>query len=322
MSVQSARTTVIRRVSRMIRFALLLLLSGNLYAAAAAVDIDTAAQVYQAAAIREQVRASLGAMPARMRQLFAGDPAAKLSDKQLAAVTAAAERGFRIDVFEPPALNALAERLDAATVKKTLGFLTSELGRRMVAADVAVARLDETAIDKVTNSQLGEAGSPRRDALLTQVERASQSTESTVQIYLSMGRALAIGTAIGSGLDPVAADERVRKSGDSSRKDMEESLRGPLHRYIAYGYRELSDADLKQLLGFLESKAGKRYVAAYIASLGAGFDAMGRRCGEQIGESWRDLAQAQLAAPGYGPEAGADSGVPAAHRAAALSPRL
>ena len=289
----------------MIRFALLLLsaqlcatASATATATATAVDIDTAAQVYQAAAIREQVRASLGTMPARMRQLFAGDPAAKLSDKQLAAVTSAAERGFRFDVFEPPALNSLAANLDAATVKKTLAFLNGELGRRMVAADVAVARLDESVIDKVTNGELAAPVSPKREALLTQLEHASRSTESTVQIYMSMGRALAIGTAIGSGLDPVAADERVRKSGDSSREEMEKSLRQPLRRYLAYGYRDLSDADLRGLLGFLESVAGRRYITAYIGSLGAGFDAMGRRCGEQIGESWRELAQTQNLAPG------------------------
>jgi hypothetical protein len=29
--------------------------------------------------------------------------------------------------------------------------------------------------------------------------------------------------------------------------------------------------------------------------MNAGFDAMGRRCGEQLGESLRELAQAQLA---------------------------
>jgi hypothetical protein len=280
----------------MLRFALLLLMSANLHAAAAVVDIDTAAQVYQAAAIREQVRASLGAMPARMRQLFAGDSQANLSDKQLAAVTAAAERGFRIDVFEPPALNALAQNLDMTTVKRTVEFLGGDLGRRMVAADVAVAQVDEAVIDKVTNGQVGTPLTPQREALLNQLEHASRSTESTVQIYLSMGRALAIGTAIGSGLDPIAADERVRKSGDSGRQGMEENLREPLRRYMAYGYRDLSDGDLKQVLHFLESGAGKRYVSAYIASLGAGFDAMGRRCGEQIGESWRELAQAQAAA--------------------------
>ena len=287
----------------MSRFALLLLLlSAQVDAASTAVDIDTAAQVYQAAAIREQVRASLGAMPARMRQLLAGDPAARLTDQQLAAVTAAAERGFRIDVFEPPALHVLADNLDAGSVKRTLAFLNGALGRRMVAADVAVAQLDEAAIDQVTNGQIGGPVGPKREALLTHLEQASRSTESTVQIYMSMGRALAIGTAIGSGLDPVAADERVRKSADSSRKEMEENLREPLRRYMAYGYRDLTDADLKGLLAFLETAAGKRYVTAYIAALGAGFDAMGRRCGEQIGESWRELAQTQpAAAPGLPP---------------------
>jgi hypothetical protein len=35
--------------------------------------------------------------------------------------------------------------------------------------------------------------------------------------------------------------------------------------------------------------------------LGAGFDAMGRRCGEQLGESLRELAQAQLDVPTAGP---------------------
>ena len=83
----------------MIRFALLSLLSltANVYAAESTVDIDTAAKLYQAAAMREQVRASLGAMPEHIRQLFAADSSAKLSEPQLAAVSAAAVRGFRID---------------------------------------------------------------------------------------------------------------------------------------------------------------------------------------------------------------------------------
>src|SRR6266404_3573301 len=90
------------------------LLSTGVHAAQSAVDIETAAKVYQDAAIREQVRASLGTMPAHIRQLFSADTAAQLSDSQLNAVTAAAKRGFRIDVFEAPALSALAANLVAA----------------------------------------------------------------------------------------------------------------------------------------------------------------------------------------------------------------
>ena len=74
---------------------------------------------------------------------------------------------------------------------------------------------------------------------------------------------------------------------------MEENMREPLRRYMAYGYRDLSEADLKRLLSFLESRAGTAYVTAYTAAMGAGYDAMGKKCGEQLGEAFRELAQAQ-----------------------------
>ena len=48
---------------------------------------------------------------------------------------------------------------------------------------------------------------------------------------------------------------------------------------------------------FLQSPAGVRYVKAYNASMGAGFDAMGKRTGERLGESLREIAQAKLEQP-------------------------
>jgi hypothetical protein len=285
----------------MFRFALLMLVPVGLYAAQSAVDIETAAKIYQEAAIRDQVRASLGSMPAHIRQLFSADTTSKLTDEQLAAVTAAAKRGFRIDVFEAPALSALAANLDPPTVKKVDAFLESDLGRRMVAADTATAKLEEANLDKIMNGEISAPSTPTRDALFDKLERASHSTESTVQIFLSMGQAVAIGTAVGSGRDKGAVAASARKSGEASRASLEHDMREPLRRYLAYSYRDLSDADLKHLLTFLESSAGKHYVSAYIASLGAGFDAMGRRCGEQLGESLRELAQAQVDVPTVGP---------------------
>jgi hypothetical protein len=293
----------------MMRFALLLFLSAQVHAAESTVDIDTAAKVYQAAAMREQVRASLGAMPEHIRQLFSADNSVKLSEPQLAAVSAAAVRGFRIDVFEAPALQAFAAHLDSATVTKSAAFLASDLGRRMVTADVALATLGEANIDKVMNGEITAASTPKRDALVDRLERATHSTESTVQIFLDMGKAVAVGTAIGSGMDPVAVEERARKSGESSRAGLEENMRLPMRRFLAYGYRDLSDADLKRLLAFMESSPGKRYVAAYNVAMGAGFDAMGRRTGEQLGESLRELAMAE--APPPPPEAVAPAGIAA-----------
>jgi hypothetical protein len=277
-------------------FTLTLLVSAHLYAAESSVDIETAAKIYQDAAVREQVRASLGSMPEHVRQLFSADERAHLSEQQLALVTAAAERGFRIDVFEAPALSALAANLDPVTVKKTEAFLATDLGRRMVAADVATATLEEAKIDKIMNGEITAPSTPQRDVLFDKLEHATRSTESTVQIFLSMGQAVAIGTAVGAGRDPATVDEDARKSAEASRAGLEQNMREPLRRYLAYGYRDMSDSDLKHLLSFLQSPAGKRYVSAYIASMGAGFEAMGKRCGEQLGESLRELAQAQQSA--------------------------
>src|SRR5580692_9427902 len=279
----------------MFRLAILLLFTLDVHAAIQAVDIDAAAQLYADAATREQVRASLLPMPAHIRQLFMGNTSSALSESQLAAVDAAAKRGFRIDVFEPAALRALAANLDADTVKKTEAFLASDLGRRMVAADVALATLDEDTINKVMDGKITAPSTPQRDALFWKLETATHSSESNVQIFLSMGTAVAQGAAIGSGMDPGPVGERARKSGEASRAELEQSMRQPMRRYMAYSYRDLSDADLKQLLAFLQSTAGKRYVAAYTAALDAGFNAMGKRCGEQLGDSLRELAIAQLA---------------------------
>jgi hypothetical protein len=284
--------------TRMFRFAFLMLLAATAHAAIAPVDIDTAAQLYQAAAIREQVRASLGSMPAHIRKLFQGNTSTPLSDKQLDAVNLAAIRAFRIDVFEAPALSAFAANLDADTVRKSEAFLASDAGKHWVAADLALASLSDEETDKIMNGDMAAPSTAQRNVLFEKLERAERSSESTVQILLTMGTAVALGTAVGSGMDPGPVEERARKSGEASRQTLEDGMREPMRRYMAYGYRSLSDAELKRVLSFLQSSPGKQYISAYLASLGAGFYAMGRRCGEQLGESLREMAMAQLSNEG------------------------
>jgi hypothetical protein len=281
----------------MFRFAFLLGLVGLGLAQAGVppIDMDTAAQLYQEAAIREQVRASLGSMPGQIRKLFQGNTSTPLTEAQLDAVNLAATRSFRIDVFDAPALSAFAANLDADTLKKAEAFLATDAGKQMVAADLGLAALSDADADKVMNGDISAPSTPQRDALFEKLERAERSAESTVQILLTMGTAVATGTAVGSGMDPGPVEQRTRKSAEASRQSMEENLREPMRRYMAYGYRDMNDADLKRVLLFLQTPAGKQYISAYLASLGAGFYAMGRRCGEQLGESLRELAMAQLA---------------------------
>jgi hypothetical protein len=151
----------------MVRFAWLLLLSGPLYAAQSSVDFDTAATVYQAAAVRAQVRASLATMPAKIRRLYAAEDSQALSEEQLAAVEAGAVHGFRIALYEPPAIAALAAGLTAIAAREALAFLRSSAGQHMVAADVALAQADEASLDKISSGELTAPTSAERSPGVT-----------------------------------------------------------------------------------------------------------------------------------------------------------
>lgn len=286
----------------MFRFVLMLLAAACCQPVQAAIDMDLAAQIHEAAAVREQVRASLPAMPARIRDMFKAETRQPLTEEQLQAIQDAAERGFRIDVFEPASISTLAANLEPAAAMKILAFLGSDLGLRMVASDKALALLDEPTVDKVMTGDVTVPGSVARDALFKRLEVAARSTESTVQIFTSMSRAVAIGTAIGTGADLPAQDERALRAAAIMRTDLENGMREPLRRYMTYGYRDLSDADLKKLLSFLESKLGRSYVTAYTHAMGAGFDAMGKRCGEHLGGTLRELSVARSQAQAPTPE--------------------
>ena len=71
-----------------------------------------------------------------------------------------------------------------------------------------------------------------------------------------MGQAVAIGTAIGSGLDQQSVAERAHKSGEASRAGLEQDMREPMRRFLAYSYRDLSDSDLKHLRRVLRVPGG------------------------------------------------------------------
>jgi hypothetical protein len=279
-------------MTRTLSLLLLLGLSATALAAPPSVTIDAAGRLYLAAGMREQVSASLDGMPQKLRRMFQSESHRKLDAARLAAVTEAAKRTFRIDVFEPSALAAFAAHLDPATVEKTLAFLATPTGQRMVAADVALAKLDAAATDAIANGKLAAPTTPRRAALFQRIATVTRATDSAAEVYMTMGRSLAVGKAMGYGLDLKDARASVGKKAPPPA-DLLKSLAVPLERYVAYDYRDLSDADLRDMLAFFETNAGKTYVNASIESLLAGYRSMSRRCGERIGESWREIARSE-----------------------------
>ncbi|HUY83809.1 MAG TPA: hypothetical protein VMU86_04490 [Steroidobacteraceae bacterium] len=281
-------------MARTLSLLLLGVLAEAALAAPAAVTIDTAGRLYLAAGLRQQVAASLAGMPAKLKEMFVAESQGKLDAQRLAAVTKAAKLTFRIDVFEPSALAAFAANLDPQAAQESLAFLASPAGERMVSADVALAKLDPAVIDQIASGKIAAPTTPQRTALFKQIESAGRATDSAAEVYMTIGRSLAVGKAMGYGLSLEDAQVAVgKKAPPTPAPELLQSLEVPLGRYVAYDYRGLSDADLRAMLAFLDSPAGKTYVNASIDALVAGFRSMSRRCGERIGESWREIAQSE-----------------------------
>ncbi len=256
-------------------------------AAEADVDAATAARVYAASETREQMRPAYKAMPAQMRKIFA--MRGSFTEERLAAVEVATEASFREEVFEPVVLSSLAANLDSATATKTLEFLGGSLGRRLMAAQLALARLDQTDTDKIMLGESEMPSTPQRDAIVVQIEQAAKTAETTAAIFMTMEQAVFNGSVLGAGDKPAPENERLRKQREARRIEIETQMREPLHRFLAYGYRDLSNDELAQILDFVRSTEGRSYVQAYFLALQSGYEAMGKSCGIEIGKKWRAI---------------------------------
>src|SRR5271165_3495411 len=165
-------------------------------AAEAEVDAATAAQVYAAAETREQMRPAYRAMPTQMRKIFA--MRGSFTEERLAAVEAATETSFREEIFEPVVIGALATNLDSETASKALEFLGGSLGRRLMAAQIALARLDQADTDRIMLGETAVPSTPQRDAIIVQIEQAAKTAETTAAIFMTMEQAVYDGSVLGA----------------------------------------------------------------------------------------------------------------------------
>jgi len=256
-------------------------------AAEADVDAATAAQVYVAAETREQMRPAYKAMPAQMRKIFA--MRGSFTEERLAAVEVATEASFREEIFEPVVLSSLATNLDSNTASKALEFLGGSLGRRLMAAQIALARLDQSDADKIMLGETEVPSTPQRDAIIIQIEQAAKTAETTAAIFMTMEQAVFDGSVLGTGHKPPPENDRLRKENEARRIEIESQMREPLRRLLVYGYRDLSIDELAQILDFIGSTEGRSYVQAYFVALQAGYEAMGKSCGIEIAKKWRAI---------------------------------
>lgn len=169
---------------------------------------------------------------------------------------------------------------DATTERLTqvLGFLDSELGRRLTALEVAAGTPE--AQPAIRDYAAGLAENPPAESrviLIANLERITLASPLATEMMAAMVEAMFRGLSAARPEEEALTEEQIMGVSDQVRQRLAPRMLQISLITMHYTYLELSDAELEQALKFYSSDVGQWYVQAMAASfLGALSDSMER----------------------------------------------
>jgi hypothetical protein len=232
--------------------------------------------------LRSGLAAQMQTIPAQFEQGLE-DYRGKLPEEVIAALAESGKKAFAEDALRDEIVRALAQKLSAADMKKTLAWLGGPVGRR-------VTRAEELAAGKTTQENMREyleSEKPPRPERARSIADLMEATNA-VEIGASFIEAISLGMA--AGMDAAQpAEKRIGVSNLRSRQRAvmpPEKVRAtvgamlpPMYRFI---YRNTGDADLAAYVKFSRSPLGQRYNEAATAALVAALAGASVRVGEAL----------------------------------------
>jgi len=192
--------------------------------------------------------------PGRLRQLFAGAFAGRMSEDELAAAGA---------------------------------FFNSDLGRRVVELELAARRaLLDPDIEQASRDNLAEmaADAAPRLALVRRFVEVNDLVESNVVGTMNAQFAFLMG--LGSTPGPAGAMDETRALAEvwSQEDSIRRETRDWLLAYLAMAYQPLSDAELESYIAFSGTAAGRAYNRAIFAAFDEMFTDVSWRLGAGLAQ--------------------------------------
>jgi len=208
---------------------------------------------------------------------------AKLDDRMVATLSAAAKEAFQPDVLQKDITARMAKTLTLGDMRAALAWLDSDLGQRVTRAEeLASTTFDLERLREFAGGLKSKPLGPKRENLLSQLSVATDA----VRVAAATQEILMLGVAIG--IDSLQPPER--RAGEAVLRSRlrevmpPEKLRAALAQDMpllsAYMYRGVPDADLIGYVDFLKSAPGKRYQDGTIAAFMEGLARASMRMGE------------------------------------------
>jgi len=182
--------------------------------------------------------------------------------------------------FDPQAIDQRAQQSlseSLADPAPALQFFQSPLGRKVVAAEVLATRRDQLA--QYTNGLPRSEASATRRLLIRHLAQALPAEEAGAEVSLALAGVAA--DSLSQMIPGLFGGDAAHTLLNSQRQRLKEQIGADIDNTLLHVYRELSDPELEEFVGFAQSESGKAYYQAALNAL---------RAGLAVGQSSANLA--------------------------------
>ena len=182
--------------------------------------------------------------------------------------------------FDPQAMDTRAKdqmRKHRADPAPALAFFQSELGRKIVAAELLATRRDQLAQHAQGLPRI--EASATRQLLINHLSNALPAREAGAEVSLAIAGVAA--DSLSSMIPGLLGAGQAQGMLNGQRQRLMEQIGGELDNTLLYVYRDLSDPELEEFVTFAESPEGKAYYQAALSAV---------RAGLAVGQSTSNLA--------------------------------
>jgi hypothetical protein len=196
---------------------------------------------------------------------------------------------YAADDLRTAASNRLSATLSRQDAEAVLGWLSSDLGRRITALEEAGSSPNEAANRQENGPRILAALSAARRKRVEHLANATLSAESAADLTINTMMGILHGLAAGApGATRDTIDDLKAKLGPQ-RDRFVEVFRPRIVAEFAAMYQPLSDHELDEYIAFCDSPLGRRYVAASLAALDQALTDAAARLGRQLGSQTATL---------------------------------
>lgn len=214
----------------------------------------------------------------------------KLPEDVSSTITALAQKAFAPGILKEAVIRELRENLTIADIQKVLSWLDSPMGKRCTQLEEAASTPEgQAAMRQYAAALQNSPPSQERLEIFRDFDSAIKATESAVEMVVNTEIAVTLAMMTVLPLEQQRSLDDVSRDAEKHRPYIETAMRSHVLISFLYTYKDLTDAEIQQYVGFARSPAGSNYQSAGTAAMKKALIGSSIRLGKSIADAIQRL---------------------------------